>query len=244
MLSFPDDPQLQSQLRSKTSLQGHEVGQVFLVAGKKCIWKFGDHQVTVQFEGTSPGQDPLKRELPRCVGGFAPAPAYLNSIKNQWKSTWNDMELFRLNMELLSGRTFTDGFKVVEEWEKCRSTALRRAAPIINPQGVVLQPWTKEEFLHRPFSEMDSAIAWKWSFQVVMPCNVLEERGKQDTLLSCLPVDTEVLVDEFHETAKEGSWLHMYKPFKGWMRLRDKKGVRLLMPRMGRKTVLPKLTNC
>lgn len=240
MLHFNNNKELQSQLGSKMKLQNHEVSNCFLVAGiDSCIWKFGDHQVSIQFDGTSPGQDPLKRELPRCVGGFGAAPSYLKSIKHYWKSQWNDIECFKINMGMLGDRFFTDGFKITEEWEKDRSTALRRAAPIINPQGVVLQPWSNEEFMHRPFSEIDTQITWKWGFTVVHPCKVLEHRGKKDSMLSVLPVDTEIFVDEFHHSAKFGSWLHMFKPFKGWCRLRNEKEVRQLMPIMGRKAVLP-----
>jgi len=240
MIFFNDNKTLQCQLRSKMSLQNHEVGNIFLVAGKDaCTWKFGDHKVSIQFDGTSPGQDPLKRELPRCVGGFGPAPAYLKNIRNHWKSYWNDIECFKLNMELLGDRCFTDGFKITEEWNKSRSTALRRAAPVINPQGVVLQPWSKEEFMNQPFNEMDTQITWKWSFDVVTACPVLEERGNKESLLSVVPVDTEIIVDEFHHSAKSGTWFRTSKPFNGWCRLRNEKGVRCLMPRMGRAAVLP-----
>jgi len=228
-----DDPALQSQLLSKMKLQGHQILDVFLKRGCFLTWKFGDHKVKVSLEGVSPGGDPLKRELPRLIGGQGAAPAYIHTLRHHWTSSWGIEELFRINVEMLCERHFTDGFKVVEEWEKCRSTALRRCGPIVDKEGEVLQPWSQKEYLYEPFTMADRSITWHWRFTVETKCNVYEKAG-QGSIISCLPEGTEITCDKFSV-----GWLHMIKPFEGWCTIRNAKEIRQLMPIMGRNTVLP-----
>lgn len=231
---YSTDPELSKSLGSKLKLQGLEVCNVFLKYGDLLVWKFGDWKLEVRFEGVGPSKDPLRRELPRLVGGVGASPAYLHKLKHYWESSWGIEELFKLNLELLGDRHFNDGFKDEAEWEKCRSISLRRAAPIINDAGMPIKPWTKDEQMHAPFAEDDAKVTWWWHFTVVGKCNVHAEPAGGGDLLSCLPDETEVVADDF----MDGS-VHIFKPFKGWCSIRNKKEVRTLMPIQGRHAVLP-----
>jgi len=228
-------PDIQRRLvGGKLRLKEIQICEAMLSQADHLYWRYGEHTIKVELEAVSPCHDPLKRECPRLLGGEGCSPCYLSSIAHHWTSSWGVKEVLEMNRAFLEKRVQEDNLKLVKEWEKSRPFALRRSLPIVpDPkQGGLLYPFTRERFLYPPFAKEDAEIVHHWIFDSVMKADILDK--PHGSFRTCLPVETEIIVDDFRD-----HHLHMIHPLDGWTTLRNKKGVRLLMPRLGRRTSLP-----
>jgi len=229
--------EIQAKLGSKVKLQKVFMCQAMLSDLDWLEWKYADHTIRITLDGVCPSHDPLKRDLPRIVGGAGRSPCYDYRIQQHWtKGNFDRMTVFEMNRTMVDKRAFAavqDNLKLVKEWERDLSYSLRRAAPVVaGPKGGLCKPWTDESFLYPPFTEKDTEKLHVWVFDAVQKANVLHEPNGD--FVGCVPADTEILVDEFRD-----HHVHMYHPLSGWLTIRNEKGIRALMPRMGRHTVLP-----
>jgi len=229
------NPEIQSRLvGGKLRMQEIQICEAMLCQADRLQWKYGEHTIKVELQAVSPCHDPLKRECPRLLGGEGCSPCYVSSIAQHWSSSWGVQEVLEMNRTFLEKRVQEDNLKLMKEWERSRPFALRRALPLVkdSKKGGLLYPFTRERFLFPPFSDEDVQIVHHWIFDSVIKANILDK--PYGSFRTCLPVETEILVDDFRD-----HHLHMFHPIDGWTTLRNKKGIRLLMPRLGRRTPLP-----